>query len=86
MSDKDSVLGFIGEVVYSVSPVWSCCQGVSGCSMTGTLILKSNMTDLMPGQFLIALSYAVDYSQTRLCSCLFILHTMNCSRNWTAGK
>lgn len=45
MSDKDSVLEFIGEVVCSVSPVWPCCQRVSGCIMTGTLILKSNMPD-----------------------------------------
>lgn len=59
MSDKDSVLAFIGEAVCSVPPVWSCCQGVSGCLMTGTLILKSSMTSVMPGQFLIALSYAM---------------------------
>lgn len=59
MSDKDSVLAFIGEVVCSVPPVWSCCQRVSGCLMIGALILKSNMTSVMPGSFLIALSYTV---------------------------
>lgn len=58
-SDKDSVLAFIGVVVCSCSPLWSCCQGVSCCFMTGTLTLKSNMTDLMAGQFPIPLSYAV---------------------------
>jgi len=64
---------FVGEVVCSVSPVWSCCQEVSGCLMTGTLILKSSITDLMPGQFLIALSDAVGLltNQTLLMS----LHT-----------
>lgn len=58
MSDKGSVLAFIGEVC-SVPPVWSCCQGVSGCLMTETLVLKTGMTSVMPGQFPIALSYAV---------------------------
>lgn len=58
-SDKESVLEHTEEVVCSVSPAWSCCQGVSGCLMTGTLILKSNMTDPMPGQVLVALSYSV---------------------------
>lgn len=59
MSDKDSVLAFIGEAVCSVPPVWPCCQRVSGCLMIGALILKSSMTSVMPGLFLIALSYAV---------------------------
>lgn len=51
---KDSVLKFIGEVCHC-SPVLCFCQRVSSHLLVGTVILKTSMTDLMLGQFLIPL-------------------------------
>lgn len=59
VSDKDSLLKFIREVVCRCSPVLCCCQGVNSCLIAGIVILKADMTDLMPGQFVIPLLCAV---------------------------